>query len=96
MPTPTVTVDGVEYVTTSQAVEKLNAAGAGVDAGRLRDWKRRGLLDVVRDPDGNPLRVPVPGMPGRQNVWRWRDVAAVEGAVGTSVHGRPRIAASIG
>lgn len=74
-----------EYVTTMAACAAL---GADITPERLRDWKRRGLIDVVRDPNGVAVRVA--GRRGRENVWRWRDLVAVEAEVAASGRGRPR------
>lgn len=87
-------IGGVQYVTTSQAVELL--AGSGVTAALLRQWisDPRTPLDVVRDPAGRPVRLPAPGGQGKENVLAWRDVVDVEWATRTSRRGRRRALAA--
>jgi hypothetical protein len=78
-------VDDVEYVTTATACERL---APDVNPQTLRNWRQRGLIDVARDPDGNPIRLPSPS--GPQNVYRWADVKEAEHATRVSRHGRRR------
>lgn len=79
---------GTELVTTGEACRRL---APDVHRQRLRDWKRRGLLDVYRDRSGQAVRVP--GRRGLENVWRWPDVLAAERATRESGRGRTRAAA---
>lgn len=78
-------VGGVEYVTTTDACERL---APDVTPRMLRDWKLQGLIDVARNPAGEPIRMPSPK--GAQNVYRWLDVVETEYATRTSKGGRPR------
>lgn len=78
-------VDGVEYVTTAEAIDRL---GPDVSARLLRDWRAAGLVRAACDPNGKPIRLPAVG--GLQNVYRWADVVEAEHRTRTSKGGRPR------
>lgn len=57
-----------------------------VSAALLRIWVFRGYLDVVRTPDGTPIRHK------GHNVYRWTDVVAAERRARLQPRGRPRTA----
>lgn len=80
-------VAGVEYVTTTDACERL---APDVTPRVLLKWRQRGLIDYVRDPDGQPIRMPSPT--GPQNVYPWLDVVEAEHQTRTSPKGNKRAA----
>lgn len=80
--------DGHELVPTSEACRRL---APDVRPERIRDWKRRGLLDVVRDRETGAA-VRMPGVRGQENVWRWHEVLAAEKITRESARGRSRAA----
>lgn len=89
-PVPDEVVTGLAagtHATTRDAVARL---GRSVTSQRIRDWCRRpGVdVDVVRHPDGVPVRVAAPG--GWENVWLFEQLARAEEHTRTSGRGRPR------
>jgi hypothetical protein len=77
-------VTTVEYVTAADVHERW----PDVKPALLRLWVHRGWLDVVRDPDGNPIRAR--GRRGRANLYRWHEVVAAEKRTREGRAGRPR------
>lgn len=71
----------VEYVTAAQVHERW----PDVRPQLLRLWVHRGLLDVVRGPDGHPVRAK-----GGANIYRWHEVVAAERRARQNPSGRPR------
>jgi len=81
-----VVLGGVEYVTTSEACERL---APDVTPETMRNWyaprgQARPLLQVARDRQGVPLRL------GGQYVFAWADVVEAEYQARTAGAGRPR------
>lgn len=68
--------DGVEYVTTPEAVRRL---APDVNTATLQDWVRRGLL------------TPAGRIPGRSHLFCWADVLAAEQRTHDERRGRPRL-----
>lgn len=68
-------VDGVDYVTTSEAIERL---GSDITPDTIRGWVRMGKLT----PSGRH--------PGGESVFRWEDVDQAEYDTRISTFGRPR------
>lgn len=79
-------VDGVEYVTTRDAAERL---APDVTADVIRDWRRLGLIHPVLDQFDRPVRMPSPW--GPQYVYRWDEVVEAEHRTRTSPDGRKRV-----
>lgn len=76
-----VVVDGLEWVSTSEACQRL---APDVQPGTLRNWRRAGLVRLLRDTAGRPVRL------RRQLMVCWTDVVEAEHAARSSAAGRPR------
>lgn len=77
-------IDGVEWITTREACERL---APDVTPTTLRHWYRDGRpppVRLLRDPSGRPVRL------RRQLLVCWPDVVEAEHATRTAGAGRPR------